>query len=368
MQPAQVEERVDDAAHAAPVAKDGGAEGEGRPRGDAPGLEAAGGEGVRLHDAAKGRARVGRAGGGQAAAEPLPVGGDDAKVGVERMLVDQPVEERVADGGILPAHLGKLGQGGEELLRELDEALVVRRGEPREHKGVVPDPVAGCPALLDPRLQGEAEGGQHRDEDQEDEARAKTRDRRPAIPSSNVDRLGRQRRPPRAYVRRATGNVECPLLHLPIRPAASARARSTMTALKGSRTHENLKHAFAAESQANRRYLYFARAADIEGYPEIGGLFRDTSEAETGHAFGHLDFLKPVGDPATDVAFGNTKQNLQSALEGETYEYTQMYPGMARTAREEGLPEIAEWFEALAKAERSHAGRFTKALENLKEL
>jgi rubrerythrin len=81
-----------------------------------------------------------------------------------------------------------------------------------------------------------------------------------------------------------------------------------------------------------------------------------------------MDFLKTVGDPVTDVAFGNTKQNLQSAIEGETYEYTQMYPGMARTAREEGLPEIAEWFETLAKAERSHAGRFTRGLEGLKEL
>jgi rubrerythrin len=141
-----------------------------------------------------------------------------------------------------------------------------------------------------------------------------------------------------------------------------------MTALKGSKTHENLKHAFALDSQANRRYLYFARAADIEGYPEIGGLFRDTSEAETGHAFGHMDFLKSVGDPATDVAFGTTQQNLQSAVEGETHEYTQMYPAMARTAREEGLPEIAEWFETLARAERSHAARFSKALETLREL
>ena len=141
-----------------------------------------------------------------------------------------------------------------------------------------------------------------------------------------------------------------------------------MSTLKGSRTHENLRHAFAAESQANRRYLYFARAADIEGYPEVGGLFRDASEAETGHAFGLMDFLKTVGDPVTGVAFGNTKQNLQSAIEGETYEYTQMYPGMAKTAREEGFSEIAEWFETLARAERSHAGRFTKSLESLKEL
>jgi rubrerythrin len=141
-----------------------------------------------------------------------------------------------------------------------------------------------------------------------------------------------------------------------------------MTVLKGSKTHENLKRAFAVESQANRRYLYFARVADIEGYPEVGGLFRDTSEAETGHAFGHLDFLKPAGDPVTGVAFGNTRQNLQSAIEDETCEYTQMYPEMARTAREEGFAEVAEWFETLARAERSHAGRFAKGLEALKEL
>lgn len=136
--------------------------------------------------------------------------------------------------------------------------------------------------------------------------------------------------------------------------------------LAGSKTHENLKIAFAGESQANRRYLYFARRADIEGYPDIGGLFRDTSEAETGHAFGHLDFLKEVGDPVTNVPIGDTEKNLNSAIEGETYEYTQMYPGFAKTAREEGFEEIAEWFETLARAEKSHAGRFQKGLESLK--
>src|SRR5436309_7364747 len=135
--------------------------------------------------------------------------------------------------------------------------------------------------------------------------------------------------------------------------------------LKGTKTHDNLKTAFAGESQANRRYLYFARRADIEGYPDIGGLFRDTSEAETGHAFGHLDFLKEVGDPVTNVPIGDTEKNLKSAVEGETYEYTEMYPGFAKTAREEGLPELAEWFETLAKAEKSHAGRFTKGLERV---
>ena len=110
-----------------------------------------------------------------------------------------------------------------------------------------------------------------------------------------------------------------------------------MKSLKGSKTHDNLKTAFAGESQANRRYLYFARRADIEGYPDIGGLFRDTSEAETGHAFGHMDFLKEVGDPVTGVPIGDTEKNLKSAVEGETYEYTQMYPGFAKTARERGL-------------------------------
>jgi rubrerythrin len=135
--------------------------------------------------------------------------------------------------------------------------------------------------------------------------------------------------------------------------------------LKGTKTHENLKHAFAAESQANRRYLYFARRADIEGYPDVGGLFRDTSEAETGHAFGHLDFLKEVGDPATGEPIGDTTKNLKAAVAGETYEYTEMYPGFAKTARDEGFDEIAEWFETLARAERSHAGRFTKGLDTL---
>ena len=135
--------------------------------------------------------------------------------------------------------------------------------------------------------------------------------------------------------------------------------------LAGTKSHENLKGAFAGESQANRRYLYFARVADIEGYPDVGGLFRDTSEAETGHAFGHLDFLKEVGDPVTNVPIDTTEKNLKSAVEGETYEYTEMYPGFAKTAREEGLAELAEWFETLAKAEKSHAGRFNKGLDRI---
>ena len=134
--------------------------------------------------------------------------------------------------------------------------------------------------------------------------------------------------------------------------------------LKGTKSHENLKGAFAGESQANRRYLYFARRADIEGYPDVGGLFRDTSEAETGHAFGHLDFLVASGDPLTGQTVGTTADNLRSAIHGELYDHTEMYPSFAETARAEGFPEIAEWLEALARAEKSHATRFEKALES----
>src|SRR5918911_607522 len=115
-------------------------------------------------------------------------------------------------------------------------------------------------------------------------------------------------------------------------------------ALKGSKTEQNLKDAFAGESQANRRYLYFANKADVEGQNDVAALFRSTAEGETGHAHGHLDYL---------------------AVAGETHEYTDMYPGMAKSARDEGFDEIADWFETLAKAERSHANRFQKALDAL---
>src|SRR6188508_213810 len=138
-----------------------------------------------------------------------------------------------------------------------------------------------------------------------------------------------------------------------------------MAELNGSKTHDNLKEAFAGESQANRRYLYFAQKADIEGYPDVAALFRSVAEGETGHAFGHFDFLKEVGDPATGEPVGGTEENLKSAIAGETYEYTEMYPGFSKTARDEGFEEIAEWLETLARAEKSHAGRFAEGLEHV---
>jgi rubrerythrin len=135
--------------------------------------------------------------------------------------------------------------------------------------------------------------------------------------------------------------------------------------LKGSKTEQNLRDAFAGESQANRRYLYFANKADIEGQNDVAALFRSTAEGETGHAHGHLEFLEEVGDPATGLPIGSSRLNLKAAVAGETHEYTDMYPGMAKTAREEGHDEIADWFQTLAKAERSHANRYQKALDAL---
>jgi len=138
-----------------------------------------------------------------------------------------------------------------------------------------------------------------------------------------------------------------------------------MPNLPGSQTHENLKSAFASEAQANRRYLYFARQADVEGLPDVAGLFRDTAEGETGHAHGHLDFLKEVGDPVSGLPMGDTTSNLRAAVATETHEFTEMYEQYARTAHEEGFEEIAEWFETLARAEKSHAARFQRALDSL---
>ena len=138
-----------------------------------------------------------------------------------------------------------------------------------------------------------------------------------------------------------------------------------MATLKGSKTEGNLKAAFAGEPQANRRYLYFAQKADIEGFNDVAAVFRSTAEGETGHAHGHLEYLEAVGDPATGLPIGPTSSNLKASIAGETHEYTDMYPGMAKAARDEGFDEIADWFETLAKAERSHANRFQKALDAL---
>jgi len=106
-----------------------------------------------------------------------------------------------------------------------------------------------------------------------------------------------------------------------------------MKELKGTKSEENLRNAFIGESMANRRYLYFARRADEEGYPDIAAVMRSIAEGETAHAFGHLDFVRQgnMGDPATGVPIKTLEDMLRSAIKGETYEWTQMYPGFAKT-------------------------------------
>ena len=135
--------------------------------------------------------------------------------------------------------------------------------------------------------------------------------------------------------------------------------------VKGTKTEQSLKEAFAGESQANRRYLYFANQADIAGANDVAAVFRSTAEGETGHAHGHMEYLITggAGEPGTGMPAKTVAEALQAAIAGETHEYTDMYPGMAKTAREEGSAEIADWFETLAKAERSLANKFTKTLE-----
>lgn len=137
--------------------------------------------------------------------------------------------------------------------------------------------------------------------------------------------------------------------------------------VKGSKTEQSLKEAFAGESQANRRYLYFANQADIAGANDVAAVFRSTAEGETGHAHGHMEYLIEggAGEPGTGMPAKTVAQALEAAIAGETHEYTDMYPGMAKTARDEGFDEIADWFETLAKAERSHANRYQKALDAL---
>jgi len=138
-----------------------------------------------------------------------------------------------------------------------------------------------------------------------------------------------------------------------------------MPSLKGTETEQNLKNAFAGEIQAIRRYLYFAQKAEVEGLNDVAAVFRSTAEDETGHAHGHLEYLEEVGDPATGKPIGLTGDNLRAAIASETHKYTDMFPGMARAARQEGFDEIADWFETLAKAGKSHTGRFQKALDAL---
>ncbi len=138
-----------------------------------------------------------------------------------------------------------------------------------------------------------------------------------------------------------------------------------MPHLAGSKTHENLVAAFAEESQANRRFLWFAQKADVEGYPDTAALFRSVAESETGHAHGLLEYLAEVGDPTSGAPIGDTMENLQAAIASEIQDSTSTYPAFAQTARDEGFGDIADWFEVLARAEQSHAARLSEGLAAL---
>ena len=140
-----------------------------------------------------------------------------------------------------------------------------------------------------------------------------------------------------------------------------------MSQLKGSRTEQCLKEAFAIESQVQLRYTYFANKADLEGLSDVAALFRSSAQGETGHAHGHLEFLEQAGDPATGLPIGNTRQNLEASVASEMNESAKLYPAMAKTAREEGFDDVADLFETLAKAEHSHTVRYQKALNELKD-
>ena len=129
-----------------------------------------------------------------------------------------------------------------------------------------------------------------------------------------------------------------------------------MAELKGSRTEQNLKDAFAGESQARNKYTYFASDARKEGYEQIAAIFQETADNEKEHAKLHLKLLEGIGDTAA---------NLKAAGGGENHEWTSMYPGMAAAAREEGFEEIARLFDGLARIEKEHEARYTQLLANL---
>jgi rubrerythrin len=121
-------------------------------------------------------------------------------------------------------------------------------------------------------------------------------------------------------------------------------------------TTDNLKKAFAGESQANRTYLAFAKKADEDGYPQVAKLFRAAADAETVHALGHLGNMSGVND---------TRWNLKQAIEGETYEFQKMYPAMVDEAKKEGEELVATFFGYADQVEEIHAGLYSKALEQL---
>ena len=130
--------------------------------------------------------------------------------------------------------------------------------------------------------------------------------------------------------------------------------------LKGSRTEENLRTAFAGESQAHTKYLYYASKASKDGYVQIGKMFEETARNEKEHAKIWFKLLHDGGVPSTE-------ENLADAAAGENYEWTDMYAGFAKTSREEGFDEIAFLFEKVGAIEKTHEERYRKLLKNIQD-
>ena len=133
--------------------------------------------------------------------------------------------------------------------------------------------------------------------------------------------------------------------------------------LEGTHTHDNLKAAFEAESTASMLYRWSAQQADVEGQPEVAKLFMKMAEVKAGQALGYLEYLSHVGSPATGERLGDAEQNLRAARGGEIVMADALLPSFARVARDEGLEEIAEWFEDTIRANESHAAKFAESLE-----
>ena len=141
----------------------------------------------------------------------------------------------------------------------------------------------------------------------------------------------------------------CPVCGAP----KTAFSSYTPKDVSGTETLENLKAAFAGESQANRRYTLFSRIAELEGAPAAKAAFDNAAAEETAHALGHLAYMGVLG---------STKDNLAAASEGEGYEFFEMYPAFAETAEKEGFPEIAYYFRSVGRFEKQHKDEYEKAL------
>ena len=160
--------------------------------------------------------------------------------------------------------------------------------------------------------------------------------------------------------------VGSPTIHL-INPISNQPARGDHPCLisRAARPRPTSRRRSPARARPTAATSTSPRRPTSRATPTSPRCSARSPRARPGHAFGHFDFLAEVGDPVTDVPVGPTADNLKSAITGETYEYTEMYPGFSKTARDEGFEDIAEWLETLARAEKSHAGRFTQGLEAL---